>query len=227
VSFSSRPWFCFQKDWQLVDKPSRQTTLQALLSVYILRLHVSFGSWFPSSIHELACFLFLWTWVIFQPAEEEDIAQRELSLSLYLCNVLFPFLVPFLCGCFPRSCVGSFGLCGGLGAMEERERENALFYIYESSLPNFCSCRLRERVMIIIISKDSLPKDLYLLLRILLSVDRASNPVTKSATAHDTQAHTRTKKGVDRLPSTTCQATWRSRRRLPTCRFCVTAIWPP
>jgi hypothetical protein len=38
-------------------------------------------------------------------------------------------LVPFLCGCFPRSCVGSFGLCGGLGAMEERERENAFLHL--------------------------------------------------------------------------------------------------
>ncbi len=98
---------------------------------------MSFGSWFPSSIPELACFLFLWTWVIFQPADEEDITQRalclclSLSLSLCLCNVLSHFLVPSLCGCFPRSCVGSFGLCGGLGAREEEEthRENAFLHL--------------------------------------------------------------------------------------------------
>lgn len=138
----------------------------------------------------------------------------------------FLFWSLFCVGVFPDHVLGALGFVVDWVPWK-RERERMLFYIYESSLPNFCSCRLRERVMMIIISKDSLPKDLYLLLRISLSVDRASNPVTKSATAHDTQAHTRTKKGVDRLPSTTCQATWSSRRRLPTCRFCVTAIWPP
>lgn len=45
----------------------------------------------------------------------------SLSLALSLCNVLSHFLVPSLCGCFPRSCVGNFGLCGGLGAREEEE----------------------------------------------------------------------------------------------------------
>jgi hypothetical protein len=226
VSFSSRPWFCFQKDWQLVDKPSRQTTLEALLSAYTLRLHVSFGSWFPSSIHELACFLFLWTWVIFQPAEEEDIAQRELSLSLSP-QCPFSFFGPFSVWVFSQIMCWELWALWWIGC-HGRERERECFSTFtKAAYPISALARLRERVMMMIISKDSLPKDLYLLLRISLSVDRASNPVTKSATAHDTQAHTRTKKGVDRFPSTTCQATWSSRRRLPTCRFCVTAIWPP
>lgn len=193
------------------------------------------GSWFPSSIHELACFLFLWTWVVFQPAEEEDIGERELFLFLFLFLSLslsaMSFLIfwSLLCvGVFPDRVLGILGfVVDWVPGKRKRHTQRMIFFIYKSSLPNCCCCRLREPVIIIIISKDFLPKDLYLLLRILLSVDRASNPVTKSATAHDTQAHTQTKKGVDRFPSTTCQATWSSRRRLPTCRFCVTAIWPP
>jgi len=129
VSFSSRPWFCFQKDWQLVDKPSRQTTLQALLSVYTLRLHVSFGSWFPSSIHELACFLFLWTWVIFQPAEEEDIAQRELSLSLSV-QCPFSFFGPLSVWVFSQIMCWELWALWWIGCHgRERERENAFLHL--------------------------------------------------------------------------------------------------
>ncbi len=157
--------------------------------------------------------------------------ERELSLFLFLFLSAMSFLIfwSLLCvGVYPDRVLGILGfVVDWVPGKRKRNTERMIFFIYESSLPNCCCCRLREPVIIIIISKDFLPKDLYLLLRILLSVDRASNPVTKSATAHDTQAHTQTKKGVDRFPSTTCQATWSSRRRLPTCRFCVTAIWPP